>query len=335
MNPITTRAFYDELEKIAARAGLQVIRNLIAKGTPEAMAQANRLAKAPGVLKATAAGSQVKHLGAGGEGIADLVAHPQFGVSVRKLYNPTSSIASPTMIGRKAQMAKQLQSPMLAETHGVGRTGRGGRMSFNEYVPGGSSSPQDVDVIQQHLRSKGALRGWDLQDIRDVNVQGGKAIDVLPFRGGETVGQSGGRIISTPKGMKALNTRRAGAVSEAPQAPGLSPEAAARRQQYLKNRQTYRLLGSGKGRGDVGGTAKPLSQVPAAPQRAPINVPAKNPNPLEASPEMQKNISSGFMDWGDVAPSSAIKSQPKLTMPTTALPKPSINRGMTVGARAP
>lgn len=329
MNPVTVRAFYDELEKIAARAGLNVIRGLMAKGTPEAMAQASRLAQTPGVLKATAAGSQVRHLGAGGEGIADLVAHPQFGVSVRKLYSPTSAIASPTMIGRKAQMAKQLQSPMLAETHGVGRTGHGGRMSFHEYVPGGSPSPQDVDVIQQQLRSKGALRGWDLQDIRDVNIQGGKAIDVLPFRGGEVVGQSGGHIVSTPKGMKALNTRRSGPVSEAPQAPGLSPEEAARQQQYLKNRQTYRLLGSGRGRGDVGGTAKPLSQVPAAPQRAPINVPARNPNPLEAPPEMQKNISSGFEDWGDVASSVASRPRVATSAHTSALPKTRIPQGLS------
>jgi hypothetical protein len=57
------------------------------------VAGASALAKAPGVLKPSVAGSQIRQLGRGSEGMATLVAHPQHGVAVRKMYDPRVSRA--------------------------------------------------------------------------------------------------------------------------------------------------------------------------------------------------------------------------------------------------
>lgn len=57
------QAFSDELQKIAARRGLKEIRKAVQGGD---VARASRLAKSPGVLKATDAGSQIRDIGHGG-----------------------------------------------------------------------------------------------------------------------------------------------------------------------------------------------------------------------------------------------------------------------------
>lgn len=294
---VTYRAFSDELGKVASRAGLRVIRKLMEKGTPEALAQANRLAKAPGVLKASPMGSPIRRLGRGGEGIADLVAHPQYGVSVRKLYDPTSGIASGRQIGRKMQLAKDIQSPLLAETHGFARTGRGGRLSFHEYVPGGAPSLRTEFNLKRQLQGLGRKKGWDIQDVRAPNIVGGKAIDVLPFRGGETMGMGGlegNLVILTPKGMAGIKSHMAKSVGRLKQGPvGAQP---------LATKDLNRLLGGG-------GKGTALSDIASAPTRAPLRDTSSRGDVIRAL----------LPNTGQQA---AIKKVIKKVVPTKLLPSP-------------
>jgi len=73
LNTQTLNSFRLEFEKLAARRGLKEIRKLLSMGHGGA---ADSLARRAGVLKPSAAGSQIKQLGSGAEGVASLVAHP-------------------------------------------------------------------------------------------------------------------------------------------------------------------------------------------------------------------------------------------------------------------
>ena len=181
---INWASYANELEKIGARAGLKMIGKLVGSGTPEALQHAGRLATTPGVLKPSMAGSQIRHLGKGGEGLATLVADPQYGVAVRKLYDPTST--TPRMIGRKVQAGKTLVSSDIAQTYGFRRTPQGGRMTFHEYVPGGPATEMQSRAIRQRVQDLGAKQNLIIQDVRSPNIVGGKIIDYLPFRPGES-----------------------------------------------------------------------------------------------------------------------------------------------------
>jgi len=267
MDPAVLTALADELEKIALRRGAKIIKSLVSKGTPAAMQQATSLAKTPGVLKQAPAGTHLKHLGRGGEGIADLVAHPRYGVSVRKLYDPRSGLASPTMIGRKMQVSREIESPQLAQTYGFQRSPSGGRMTFHEYSPPTPVDPgpapnlilphgrqhkalrrrvrekdlakrvqkaqniqarQESAALKEPLQAEGRRAGWDLADIRGANVSGGKAIDVLPFKPGELESQVENMLFLSPSGRKMLSRHTR-------KIPAT--------EQMMSEKQLYRLLG--------------------------------------------------------------------------------------------
>lgn len=284
--------------KLASTAALRMIRKLVAQGTPEAMAQANRLAKTPGFMKATAAGSQIKRLGKGIEGTATLTAHPQFGVSVRKAYNPASPIASPEMITRKVQMAKQLPSSDVAQTLGVGRSGSGTRMTFHEYMPGAEATNEQALTLARKMEGSGAQAGYHMHDVRPSNIRGGKAVDYLPFKPGEAKATSpsaeGSAVGLLPKGQKIFRRQEQRFL----RAGGQIPE-----------NSLYRTL--------PGGSAKPLSQIPTAPARAPVQPRAINrpmPKPaiapaLHSPPTKVEGLgrkpavqapSSSELDWSGV-----------------------------------
>jgi len=119
--------------KTAATRGMKEILKLVARGD---LAGADALAKTPGALRWTAAGSQIKDLGRGGEGLATLVAHPEYGVSVRKLYEP-GGLSSPDMILRKEQVGRALgNNPLFAKFLGAEQTPANTPMHFYEYVRG-------------------------------------------------------------------------------------------------------------------------------------------------------------------------------------------------------
>lgn len=149
---LSVESFSNELYKIAARAGLKIIRRLIAKGDPKSLAQATRLAKSPGAIKQTAAGSQIKSLGRGAEGQVDLVADPKLGITARKLYDPRG-FTSKELIQRKADIGKAIDSPNVAKFLGARQSPGGAPMHFSEYVSG-TGAPTGVAGIAARRQAK-------------------------------------------------------------------------------------------------------------------------------------------------------------------------------------
>lgn len=197
---ITFRAFSDELEKIAARRGMKEIAKHLQSGE---LGKARALAKTPGVVKNTPQGSQIKHLGAGAEGVASLVAHPEHGVTVRKLYDP-AGMSSPAMIARKEQVGKAIgANPNVAQFHGAANAPGGSRMHFNEFVPGtpmkgmstGAKGGGQADIAarqaaagtQKAMRSAGFSGAKDVRMGNMIQTPSGQAkvIDYMPSQRGE------------------------------------------------------------------------------------------------------------------------------------------------------
>jgi hypothetical protein len=204
--------------KIAARRGLQMIRQLVQSGGAGDLAKANRLAMRPGVLKPSAAGSQIKDLGMGGEGLATMVADPKRGLSVRKLYDP-EGIASKQMIQRKHIAGKNLTGEQsIAQYKGQAPTPQGGgTMQFSEYVPGNVPNSFQVESTRQQATQAISSRTPYTQpvDIRGANMiahpKSGKTkvIDFMPTAQGEVAqfaqGTGSHQIGLTPQGHSLIN----------------------------------------------------------------------------------------------------------------------------------
>lgn len=196
-------SFSDELQKIAARRGLKIMRDLIAKGDPASMARANRLAKTKGVVKPSAAGSQIKSLGRGAEGQVDLVADPKFGISARKLYDPRG-IPSEKMIRRKEMVGSAMNDPSVAKFHGARQSPGGARMHFSEYVSGnGAPTGQAATAMRRQTKADtiraARKQGYSLpQDIHADNMRFDpasgryKTVDFMPTKRHETVNFAAG-----------------------------------------------------------------------------------------------------------------------------------------------
>lgn len=188
--------FWDSLLwKHAARAGLRQISKMVGSGD---LSGASRLATTPGVLKPSAAGSQIKHLGQGSEGLATLVAHPDHGVAVRKLYDPRG-ISGSEMISRKEQAGRALgTNPNFAQFYGSSQTPHGNAtMHFNEFIPqgqaptgqAGAQSVRHTQVqAQRGLTQAGFAGGKDIRQgnmVYDARTNNHKVIDYIPAQKGE------------------------------------------------------------------------------------------------------------------------------------------------------
>lgn len=158
---------------------------------------ASRLATTPGVLKPSAAGSQIKHLGSGSEGLATMVAHPEHGVAVRKLFDPRG-ISGPEMIARKEQAGRALgDNPNFAKFYGSAQTPHGGAtMHFNEFIPqgqaptgqAGAQSIKHTTTQAQRALNQAGFAGKDIRQgnmIFDKNTGTHKVIDYIPGQKGE------------------------------------------------------------------------------------------------------------------------------------------------------
>ncbi len=203
------------LWKEAARAGLRQISRMVSEGN---LAGASQLAKTPGVLKPTLAGSEIKHLGRGGEGLATMVAHPEHGVAVRKLYDPRG-VSGPEMIARKEQAGLALRdNPNFARFLGSAQTPYGGQMHFNEYVHPGQVPPGQMEQSVRHARAQAHKGLTDVgfaggKDIRSGNMiydsASGKhkVIDYLPSQKGEflRMPKSKERVLAPASGSGPLN----------------------------------------------------------------------------------------------------------------------------------
>lgn len=174
------------------------------------MAAANALAKTPGVLKpavagtATAAGSAIRDLGKGSEGLATLVAHPEHGVAVRKLYDP-KGISGRELIQRKVQAGTGIgqNNKYVAGYKGQATAPHGAPMHFSEYVSpkgpiappvAGSSAEADAirkSTIRTHQANIRAGFSGGAQDVRKANMQWDgntgtfKTVDYVPAHRGE------------------------------------------------------------------------------------------------------------------------------------------------------
>jgi 2'-5' RNA ligase len=176
-----------ELGKAAARAGMRAIQQHVGAGN---FAAANHLATTPGVLKPSAAGSQIRHLGSGMEGTSTLVAHPVHGLAVRKVYD-SQGISGPAMVARKAEAGRALRdNPNVAQFKGELPT-QAGPAHFYEHVPGHAGSmahgtPSSAEIAQG-VRAQGA-GGMRLHDVHEGNVVGNKVVDYLPIKPGAPTG---------------------------------------------------------------------------------------------------------------------------------------------------
>lgn len=265
------------------------------------IAGASRLAQTPGVLKPSAAGSQIKHLGRGSEGLATMVAHPQHGVAARKLYDP-GGISTPAMIARKEEAGKAMGSnPNFAQFLGSAQTPHGGgTMHFNEYVPGASRTMKDSTPAQRSAaaqtgrdaRSALAEKGYEGHDIRmgnmveDSRTGQNKLIDYLPARPGEmTSSPAQPNVISpTPSGShlfqqqqgQATNGQLLGGMLGGKQMPrpGATPSSAAGTSVMGQASQSTSVLGAPSASQSTsvlaqqpGTSARPVSRPkPVAPQ---------------------------------------------------------------------
>lgn len=200
------------------------------------LAGASRLATTPGVLKPTAAGSQIRQLGRGSEGIASLVAHPEHGVAVRKLYDPRG-LSSSSMIQRKEEAGRAIgDNPHFARFLGSSQTPHGGgTMHFNEYVPQATPlrKPNPVPTAadmqyRQEVQQAASQTGRDARAaLRNVNYEGHdirkgnmvmdartgqhRVVDYMPGRRGELVTPDPNRphkIDVTPAGAHLVNDRQ-------------------------------------------------------------------------------------------------------------------------------
>jgi hypothetical protein len=222
--------FWDSpLWKEAARAGLRQISKMVSEGN---ISGASRLATTPGVLKPSAAGSQISQIGRGSEGIATLVAHPEHGVAARKLYDPRG-ISSNDMIQRKEEVGRSLgDNPHFAKFLGSAQTPHGGgTMHFNEYVPSAQGPKrslipskqemaareqvkQQTDAVGTSARQAISSTGYEGHDIRkgnmvqDARTGQHKVVDFLPGRTGEMGAMDSskpGNIAVSPSGQHLFN----------------------------------------------------------------------------------------------------------------------------------
>lgn len=325
-----------KMVKQGARAGLRQIAKLVQGGN---LAKADQLARAPGVLKATAAGSQIKHLGQGSEGVASLVAHPEHGVAVRKLYDP-QGIASPELIARKAQAGRAMgANPAVAQFKGEAATPHGaGQMHFSEYVQGGKtpfaagSAAENAAVRQTKADTLRGLRGAGFrnsQDIRqgnmvfDANKQRFRTVDYIPGKSGEfqkgLAGDTENVIRTTGEGRKLFN--QAGLEGGHTPAPQLM-------QQML------------------GGKAPPVTPTPAGPRLThsqvmarlgqpgaapPVNTPAQAAGTAVSAPRARRASNPGMAPTMP-APAAAPGIAKTMPAPGTAktMPAPALGTARTM-----
>jgi hypothetical protein len=126
-----------------------------------------------------------------------MVAHPDHGVAVRKLYDPRG-ISGPDMIARKEQAGRALgDNPTFSRFLGSSQTPQGGQMHFNEYVqpgqaPTGQAGAQSVrhaqTQAQRGLTQAGFAGGKDIRKgnmIYDANAGQHRVIDYIPAQQGE------------------------------------------------------------------------------------------------------------------------------------------------------
>lgn len=149
-------------------------------------------------------GKMLGALGGGGEGVADMVLHPEHGLAARKTYSPTG-LATPETIARKEQMGRTTD-PAVARFFGRQSTPQGsGTMHFNELVAGRGQhaepavgTPEHRAALEKtHAATQAMARrsgfSGGAQDVRDANMVWDshtgqyKTVDAIPAHAGEFI----------------------------------------------------------------------------------------------------------------------------------------------------
>jgi hypothetical protein len=197
VSPPNHRAETGVFSKSAARAGIKRIRDLLAQGehNPAVQSELQALTSRAGDIltgRKSPLGSQLRVLGAGGEGAAQHVLTPQ-GMKVLKVHDPTAMAYSPKVIANKDSLVGK-EIPGFANIESKhqmpGRVaGRQVPAYMNEYVPGHTMSESDFasgrakDVLERGHQGVGNLELADLNRTNFKVTPSGesKVIDYMPI----------------------------------------------------------------------------------------------------------------------------------------------------------
>lgn len=215
------------LQKVAARAGLNLIRRLVAGGQLE---EAARLAKVPGVLKAVedlseyegrtllhrgrSPGHQIRPIGMGREQAATLVADPHYGIVVRKTHLGKGAVTVPAQMDLKAALGRKLTDEGFEHApkfHTAFEGPAGRKMHFVEYVPPGGENPMANARAHARFQDRARELGYHTEDtLSKGNVMTapdgtGKVLDAIVSRAGTPGAQTfHGRPTGAPKSHGAV-----------------------------------------------------------------------------------------------------------------------------------
>lgn len=193
------------LTKEAVSRTMKYLRGMLETGANPAQLEASARIAREGALRKvfTHEGTGLRHLGQGSEGIADVVVHPEHGLSVRKAFDPELGMSAPNMIARK-EIAGSLtrNNPAMAQFYGAEKAPGGVSTHYNEYIPGkqapewpAATPVERIRMQRTRMQTNRALQDAGFagggQDVRPANMVIDKrtnmprTIDYLPAHAGE------------------------------------------------------------------------------------------------------------------------------------------------------
>lgn len=231
---ISKDSFLDEFDKIAARKGLKILRELARAGKTKELGETAR--DIAGALKVSPQGSTVKRLGVGAEGIADLVAGASQAppLSVRKLYDRYGPLYSKEQMAEKVNVLRRARAAaargeevgdVFAQMYGgLRKTPGGARFTVHEYVPEFKGTSYGAERIEKAFRDpnqKYRFRGGSggtpskrLERIEEIRKEVGRRAmsageaektmeSMYPRVSGPTIGDlHSENLVRTPEGKK-------------------------------------------------------------------------------------------------------------------------------------
>lgn len=239
-----------------------------------------------------------------------MVAHPEHGVAVRKLYDPRG-VSTPAMIQRKEEAGRALgDNPHFAKFLGSAPTPHGGgQMHFNEFVPQ-TAQPKPSAIpsraaMDARMRNnsgvtqtgKGARAGLQQAGYEGHDIRGGnmvqdartgnhKVIDYIPARAGEMTSSLAkpNQMTLTPQGAHLINGNTATSTQKGMLGGMLGGTKPMGQRRNVGVSGDATLMGHAQGPG----------ATPQAPN--PARALAPNPGKLTPSaPSPQANVSTGFL----------------------------------------
>lgn len=249
-----------------------------------------------------------------------MVAHPEHGVAVRKLYDPRG-ISGSEMIGRKEQAGRALgDNPYFAKFLGTAQTpSGGGTMHFNEFIPqgqaptgqAGAQSVRHTQVQAQKALNEAGFAGKDIRQgnmIFDKNTGTHRVIDYIPGQKGEFMRMPASKANVIAQSPESKST---------PWNTNYSPQGSGTQGGMLG-----RLLG---GRSQPGGLRAPSGGF--AQGTSPAGTPLGSANTLPSGATPSAGLGS--------APTMPAQPRPSSSAATTPLGKPPAPSAATTPLKSP